>query len=121
MKDVVEGFLTGLKDVPLVLKTRISWDKTPVLHEWIPDIQKWRGLNNERISCLCIHGRTRAQRYAKLADWNYISQCMKSQSDDEKRLTVIGNGDIFNYNVLCIYIIFRNGMIILIKMVFLVV
>lgn len=71
MQNAVEGFLTGLKDIPLLLKTRIAWSKTPNLDTWIPDIQKWKGLNNERLAGLCIHGRTRAQRYARLSDWGY--------------------------------------------------
>jgi len=44
-----------------------------------------------------IHGRSRLQRYTKLADWEYIQKVLNSQSDDIPKLPVIGNGDIFSY------------------------
>lgn len=41
-----------------------------------------------------IHGRSRQQRYSKLADWEYIYQCARKAPDS---LQVLGNGDIFSY------------------------
>lgn len=61
MESAVKGLLEGLQNVPLLLKTRISWDKDPILHEWIPKMPLWTS-NGHHISALCIHGRTRAQR-----------------------------------------------------------
>jgi tRNA-dihydrouridine synthase 3 len=45
-------------------------------------------------SALTVHGRSRQQRYSKLADWDYISKCADNAS---KELNVIGNGDVFSY------------------------
>lgn len=44
-----------------------------------------------------VHGRSRLQRYGKLADWDYINKVSLSQSAEYPRLHLIGNGDIFSY------------------------
>lgn len=45
-------------------------------------------------SAVTIHGRSRQQRYSKLANWDYIYQCARKAPDD---LQVLGNGDVFSY------------------------
>lgn len=54
----------------------------------IADIGYWGS------SAVTIHGRSRQQRYSKLADWDYIYQCAARAPDS---LQVLGNGDIFSY------------------------
>ena len=54
----------------------------------IEDIGQWGA------SAVTIHGRTRQQRYSKLADWEYIYQCTRKAPD---ALQVLGNGDVFSY------------------------
>ena len=44
-----------------------------------------------------IHGRSRLQRYSKLANWDYIAEIAKSQSANLRQIPVIGNGDVFSY------------------------
>ncbi|PNH03346.1 tRNA-dihydrouridine(47) synthase [NAD(P)(+)]-like [Tetrabaena socialis] len=46
-------------------------------------------------AAVTLHGRTRQQRYAKLADWDYIERCGASCSD--AGLQLIGNGDVLSY------------------------
>ncbi|XP_010633375.1 tRNA-dihydrouridine(47) synthase [NAD(P)(+)]-like [Fukomys damarensis] len=40
-----------------------------------------------------LHGRSREQRYTKLADWQYIQQCVEVASP----MPLFGNGDILSY------------------------
>ena len=54
----------------------------------IVDIGKWGA------SAVTIHGRSRQQRYSKLADWDYIYQCARKAPDS---LQVLGNGDVFSF------------------------
>lgn len=45
-------------------------------------------------TAVTIHGRSRQQRYSKLADWDYVYQCVRKAP---KSLQVLGNGDVFSY------------------------
>lgn len=76
-------------DVPLTAKVRTGYfEGKNCVHSFIADIHKWGA------SAITIHGRTRQQRYSKLADWNYIYENSYLAPDS---LPVIGNGDIFSY------------------------
>jgi tRNA-dihydrouridine synthase 3 len=44
-----------------------------------------------------VHGRSRLQRYQRLANWEYISSVATSQSDEYPKIPLIGNGDIFSF------------------------
>ena len=44
-----------------------------------------------------VHGRSRLQRYQRLANWDYIDEVAKSQSEDYRKIPIIGNGDVFSY------------------------
>ena len=57
------------------------------MHNFISDVSSWG------VSALTLHGRTREQRYTKTADWDYIYNVAGKAGD----LTVIGNGDIYNF------------------------
>lgn len=75
-------------ECPVTVKLRTGKDeKAPDVHrKIIPFLKEWG------VSAAVLHGRSRQQRYTKLADWNYISQCAKSSP-----VPLIGNGDIFSF------------------------
>lgn len=77
-----------LCDTPFTVKTRTGvYANKSVAHELIPKFEEWGA------SLVTVHGRSREQRYTKLADWDYIENCAKQA----KNIPVIGNGDILTY------------------------
>ena len=45
-----------------------------------------------------MHGRSRTQRYHKLANWEYILQAAQAQNPAIRRIPIIGNGDILSWD-----------------------
>ncbi|KAL9189503.1 hypothetical protein ACHAXT_009178 [Thalassiosira profunda] len=94
LRGSVEGMLNVLP-CPVTIKMRTGWSEDkPIAHELIPRIQSW-GIDG--ISAFMIHGRSRLQRYSRLADWEYIAKVSRSQSMDRSQIPLIGNGDIFSF------------------------
>lgn len=44
-----------------------------------------------------LHGRSRLQRYSRLANWDYITEVGCSQSPEFTQIPLIGNGDIYSF------------------------
>eukprot|EP00557_Chaetoceros_sp_GSL56_P012320 CAMPEP_0176477360 /NCGR_PEP_ID=MMETSP0200_2-20121128/579_1 /TAXON_ID=947934 /ORGANISM="Chaetoceros sp., Strain GSL56" /LENGTH=693 /DNA_ID=CAMNT_0017873161 /DNA_START=267 /DNA_END=2348 /DNA_ORIENTATION=- len=94
LRDAIKGMGKHLS-CPITVKIRTGWDENkPFAHNLVPKIQKWAMGN---VGAVMVHGRSRLQRYSKLADWDYIQKVANSQSCDLERLPIIGNGDIFSY------------------------
>ncbi|XP_003701116.1 dihydrouridine synthase 3 [Megachile rotundata] len=76
-------------NIPLTIKTRtgVYIDK-PIAHNLMPKFNEWG------VSMITVHGRSREQRYTKLADWDYIEKCAKAAQP----VSVFGNGDILSYD-----------------------
>lgn len=70
--------------IPVTIKVRTGWDANMRNALEISHIAA-----NEGITWMAIHGRTRAQGYAGLADWDFIAN-VKAHA----KLPIIGNGDI---------------------------
>ena len=70
---------------PVSLKIRMGWDG-----ENINGIEIAKIAEEEGISFLTIHGRTRDMFYSGKADWDYIKKMKETVN-----IKVIGNGDIF--------------------------
>eukprot|EP01018_Ginkgo_biloba_P019991 Gb_16506 [translate_table: standard] len=88
MQNVIKA-AAGTMENPLTVKVRTGYfEGKNSVHSLVSDISKWG------VSAITIHGRTRQQRYSKLADWDYIYQCARQAPDD---LQVVGNGDVFSY------------------------
>ncbi|KAG9443067.1 hypothetical protein H6P81_018921 [Aristolochia fimbriata] len=88
MKNIIQ-VASRTMEKPLTVKVRTGFlEGRNRIDSLIADIGKWGA------SALTIHGRSRQQRYSKLADWDYIYDCVRKSPED---LQVLGNGDIFSY------------------------
>ncbi|KAL9968305.1 hypothetical protein ACROYT_G026664 [Oculina patagonica] len=88
-EQIVRG-MNYVLDMPLTVKMRtgISDKKsTWNAHKLITNLKLWD------VSLVTLHGRSREQRYTRLADWEYISECAKAAAP----MPLFGNGDILSY------------------------
>lgn len=84
---LVEQILTALVkaiDKPVTVKIRKGFDDDHVNAVEIAKIAEACG-----VAAVAVHGRTRAQYYSGLADWDIIAQVK-----DAVKIPVIGNGDV---------------------------
>ncbi|EEF49514.1 tRNA-dihydrouridine(47) synthase [NAD(P)(+)]-like [Ricinus communis] len=88
MKSIIHA-ASSTVDTPITVKVRTGYfEGKNRIDSLIADISNW-GTN-----AVTIHGRSRQQRYSKLADWEYIYHCAKKAPES---FQVLGNGDIFSY------------------------
>jgi tRNA-dihydrouridine synthase B len=83
MQKVLVACVKNVK-IPVTIKIRTGWDAN--LRNAI-DVCKLA--YDEGITWVAIHGRTRAQGYSGLADWDFITE-VKAKS----QIPILGNGDI---------------------------
>ncbi|EIW53580.1 zinc finger dihydrouridine synthase [Trametes versicolor FP-101664 SS1] len=107
---IVVGMNKALGDIPVTVKLRTGVkDGKNTAHKLMPRLAPEFGA-----SAITLHGRTRQQRYTKLADWEYIKQCVEAvrareEEEDLAPVPIFGGGDCFssedywhkmdNYNV----------------------
>ncbi|XP_015592257.1 tRNA-dihydrouridine(47) synthase [NAD(P)(+)]-like [Cephus cinctus] len=74
--------------IPLTIKTRMGvyMDK-PIAHNLTPKFRNWGA------SMITVHGRSREQRYTKLANWEYIEKCARAAEP----IPIYGNGDVLSF------------------------
>ncbi|XP_069067703.1 tRNA-dihydrouridine(47) synthase [NAD(P)(+)]-like isoform X1 [Pleurodeles waltl] len=86
-EQIVKG-MNSVLDVPLTVKIRTGVQENANLaHKLIPNLKQWG------VSLITLHGRSKEQRYTKLADWEYINHCAALASP----VPLFGNGDILSY------------------------
>jgi tRNA-dihydrouridine synthase B len=83
MQKVLSATVNAVK-IPVTIKIRTGWDSSQRNALEVCNLAY-----NEGISWVAIHGRTRAQGYSGLADWDLISE-VKAKS----KIPILGNGDI---------------------------
>lgn len=83
LAEIVRATVNAVK-IPVTIKVRTGWDAHSINAVEVANIAY-----NEGAAWMAIHGRTRAQGYSGLADWDYIAE-VKSKA----KLPIIGNGDI---------------------------
>lgn len=71
-------------NIPISIKIRVGWDQ-----ETKNALEICRIAREEGYAAVAVHGRTRAQGYAGLADWDFIQNLQQ-----EAGIPIIGNGDI---------------------------
>lgn len=91
LKNVVRS-MASVSSTPVTIKLRMGYFDDPsryVAHDIIPRAKAWGAF------AATLHGRTREQRYSRLADWSYIDRC--AQVAKSVNLPLIGNGDVYTY------------------------
>jgi len=85
MIEMTSAIVKAVK-LPVTVKTRLGWDDESKLIVTVAE-----QLQDEGISAITIHGRTRAQFYKGTADWTLIGEV---KNNPRIKIPVIGNGDI---------------------------
>ncbi len=84
--EITEGIVKRVR-IPVTAKIRIGWD-----HGSLSYSDTVKALEDAGVSMIFVHGRTRAQQYSGLADWNIIRAIT-----EKARVPIVGNGDIRSY------------------------
>jgi tRNA-dihydrouridine synthase 3 len=89
MEQIVRTMSTQLS-CPLTFKMRKGYnDGQDIAHTLVPKAASWGA------SAITLHGRTREQRYSKMADWPYIKKCVDAAAGTG--IQMVGNGDVFSF------------------------
>ena len=93
LQQIVES-MSAVMAKPLTIKVRMGYfddASSYVAHEILPKARGWGA------AAATLHGRTRQQRYSRLADWGYIERCAAACAAGTAPLPLLGNGDIYSW------------------------
>ncbi|KAF8452347.1 zinc finger dihydrouridine synthase [Boletus edulis BED1] len=94
---IVVGMNKALGEIPVTVKLRTGVKEgRNTAHKLMPRLRSEWG-----VGCITLHGRTRQQRYTKLADWGYIKECVDAVRTCEadqglSPIPIFGGGDCFS-------------------------
>lgn len=83
---LVEGMVEGI-EVPVTVKIRLGWAEDEQNASEVARVCEEAGAK-----AVCVHGRTKEQRYSRAADWESIARIA-----EERSIPVIGNGDLLTW------------------------
>ena len=83
--DVVEAVVNAV-DIPVTVKIRSGWNKY-----CINAVEMAHVIEDAGASAICVHPRTKEQRYEGTSDWSVIKDVKESVD-----IPVIGNGDVLS-------------------------
>lgn len=87
MGEIIRGMYYTL-NIPYTVKMRIGVkDGKPLAGKVVNRVKHWGA------QLATIHGRTKEQRYTKLADWDFIN----SIAEQNPEIPVFGNGDVLSF------------------------
>lgn len=107
LSKIMRGMNAVLGEIPLTIKLRTGTTGKNTTHKLFPRLQTEFG-----VSAATLHGRSRKQRYAKSADWNYIRTCADAlrenirahnedpahaDEEDLHPIPIFGNGDVYSW------------------------
>jgi len=98
LAEICRGLFAAL-DCPVTIKMRTGWnDVEPLALKLAKSVQKVVNEMNAPSKCaaIMIHGRSRLQRYTRLANWEYINSVARDQ-EETNPVPIIGNGDILSW------------------------
>lgn len=87
IRATIKGAQSGLKKIPVSVKTRIGYDKNEI-KKWIPVLLK------ENIAVLTIHFRTRNELYLAPAHWELAKEVVALRNKYAFKTLILGNGDV---------------------------
>ncbi len=82
---------------PMTVKMRTGWNDNEPLAGKVIELLQQSNAKHGRLAAIFVHGRSRQQRYARLADWEFIAEAAKAQDPTLPLIPVIGNGDILTW------------------------
>lgn len=87
-KEIIRALKRGAGGLPVSVKTRLGYNNTAELEEWIP------ALLEEDLVALTVHLRTRAEMSDVPAHWEFAPRIVELRNRLAPKTLVLGNGDV---------------------------